>query len=145
MLLSTEWAPRQNYADQQLQSAPAPEKRLSVQPGVASVYCTIVQQSLNGSEFYIRAFPELHGFTFGQARRCFNGVIVVGYMRKGDKPELRLNPEDADVLKEGDRIVALSDTGRAPSEALHNCCMSVAADGLSCWQCKNSRGAENGS
>lgn len=82
-----------------------------LQPGVASVYCTIVQQSLNGSEFYIRAFPEMNGLTFGAARRCFNGVIVVGYMRKSEQPSLRLNPSDEDLLKDGDKMVALADTG----------------------------------
>ena len=91
---------------------------MCLQPGVASVYCTIVQQSLNGSEFYIRAFSELDGLTFGAARRCFNGVIVVGYMRKGGDPELRLNPDDRDILKEGDRIVALADTGEPPTAAI---------------------------
>ena len=85
---------------------------LQLQPGVASVYCTIVQQSLNGSEFYIRTFQELSGLTFGAARRCFDGVIVVGYMRKSEQPSLRLNPSDDDVLKDGDQIVALAATGR---------------------------------
>ena len=85
---------------------------------MASVYCTIVQQSLNGSEFYIRAFSQLDGLTFGAARRCFNGVIVVGYMRKGGNPELRLNPDDRDILKDGDRIVALADTGEPLAAAI---------------------------
>ncbi len=84
---------------------------LCMQPGVASVYCTIVQQSLNGSEFYIREFKELTGMTFGAARRCFDGVIVVGYMRKSEQQPLKLNPGDEDILKEGDKIVALADTG----------------------------------
>ncbi len=30
-----------------------------VQPGVASVYCAIVQQTRDGCEFYIKDFPEL--------------------------------------------------------------------------------------
>lgn len=93
-----------------------------VQPGVASVYCTIVQQSLNGSEFYIRAFPELDGATFGAARRCFNGVIVVGYLRKGGEPELRLNPDDRDILEEGDRIIALANSGEPLWDSSFACC-----------------------
>lgn len=49
--------------------------------------------------------------TFGAARRCFNGVIVVGYLRKGADAELRLNPDDRDILEEGDRIIALANSG----------------------------------
>lgn len=59
--------------------------------------------------------------TFGAARRCFNGVIVVGYLRKGADSELRLNPDDRDILEEGDRIIALANSGEpnpTPSQAL---------------------------
>ena len=31
----------------------------AAQPGVASVYCSIVQQTRTGAEFYIETFPEL--------------------------------------------------------------------------------------
>lgn len=49
--------------------------------------------------------------SFGAARRCFNGVIVVGYLRKSSDSELRLNPDDRDILEEGDRIIALANSG----------------------------------
>lgn len=35
-----------------------------VQPGVASVYCSIVQQTRNGVECYVRDFPQLQGLPF---------------------------------------------------------------------------------
>jgi len=35
------------------------------------VYSSIVQQTTSGVEFYIRAFPELEGLTYGAARRAF--------------------------------------------------------------------------
>ena len=41
------------------------------QPGIASVYSSIVQQTRSGVEFYIRAFPDLEGLTYGAARRGF--------------------------------------------------------------------------
>lgn len=41
------------------------------QPGIASVYSSIVQQTRSGVEFYIRAFPDLEGLTYGAARRAF--------------------------------------------------------------------------
>ena len=37
---------------------------LLMQPGVASVYCSIVQQTKTGAEFYVEAFPELTGCNF---------------------------------------------------------------------------------
>jgi hypothetical protein len=45
--------------------------RPGAQPGIASVYSSIVQQTTSGVEFYIRAFPELEGLTYGAARRAF--------------------------------------------------------------------------
>jgi hypothetical protein len=46
-------------------------RRPGAQPGIASVYSSIVQQTTSGVEFYIRAFPELEGLTYGAARRAF--------------------------------------------------------------------------
>ena len=39
-----------------------------LQPGVASVYCSIVQQTKNGVEFYIKHFPEVAGRPYADAR-----------------------------------------------------------------------------
>ena len=50
--------------------------RLCVQPGVASVYCAIVQQTTDGCEFYIKNFPTLYGSSYGDARRRFNGAVL---------------------------------------------------------------------
>ena len=47
-----------------------------MQPGVASVYCAIVQQTQDGSEFYIKDFPELAGSTYADARRRFNSATL---------------------------------------------------------------------
>ena len=44
---------------------------MCAQPGIASVYSSIVQQTRSGVEFYIRAFPDLEGLTYGAARRAF--------------------------------------------------------------------------
>ena len=46
------------------------------QPGVASVYCAIVQQTRDGSEFYIKDFPELAGTCYADARRRFNSATL---------------------------------------------------------------------
>jgi len=47
-----------------------------VQPGVASVYCAVVQQTHDGSEFYIKDFPELAGTCYADARRRFNSATL---------------------------------------------------------------------
>ena len=84
-----------------------------IQPGVASVYCTIVQQTKDGVEFYLKRFPELEGKTFQEARRRFDDAVLCGYVRQGEdgKTQLHINCEDTDVLQERDRVIALSQDG----------------------------------
>ena len=80
-----------------------------MQPGVASVYCTIVQQTHNGVELYVRQFQEMVGLTFGDIRRRFDTAVVVGFMCKAG--ELKMNPSDEEEMPEGSRLVALADNG----------------------------------
>lgn len=40
----------------------------AVQPGVASVYCSIVQQTAKGVEFFFKYFSKLEGRQYGEAR-----------------------------------------------------------------------------
>lgn len=84
-----------------------------MQPGVASVYCTIVQQTKEGVEFYLKNFPELEGKTFQEARRLFDDAVLCGYIRQGEggKSQLNINCSDSDVLEESDRMIALSQDG----------------------------------
>ena len=84
-----------------------------MQPGVASVYCTIVQQTQRGVEFYLKRFPEFSGRTFGEARRAFNDAVLCGYVREtpAGQPDMHVNCPDSDVLQDGDRVIALSQTG----------------------------------
>ena len=80
-----------------------------MQPGVASVYCTLVQQTHNGVELYVRQVPEMVGMQFGDIRQRFDTAVVVGFMaRTGD---LRMNPPDEEEMQEGARLVALADDG----------------------------------
>ena len=48
----------------------------AVQPGVASVYCAVVQQTTEGCEFYIKDFPQLYGAPYVEARRRFNNATL---------------------------------------------------------------------
>ena len=47
-----------------------------LQPGVASVYCSIVQQTRNGVELYVREFSELVGMTFREIRYACSGHLL---------------------------------------------------------------------
>ena len=78
---------------------------------MASVYCTIVQQTHNGVELYVRQFPDMVGLTFGDIRRRFDTAIVVGFMCKAGA--LKMNPSDEEEMPEGARLVALADDGAA--------------------------------
>ena len=51
---------------------------LILQPGVASVYCAIVQQTRDGCEFYIKDFPELAGCSYSEARRRLPDAVLYG-------------------------------------------------------------------
>ena len=95
MILLTDWVP--------------------LQPGVASVYCSIVQQTRNGVELYVREFSEMAGMQFWDIRRRFDAAIIVGFMAKSG--DLRINPAEEEVMPEGARLVALADDGAAN---LHN-------------------------
>jgi len=46
----------------------------------------------------------------------FDSAVLCGYMRQGEERtnEMYLNPKDSDVLQEGDRVIALSQTGAPP-------------------------------
>ena len=79
------------------------------QPGVASVYCSIVQQTRSGVEFYIKGFPELEGLTYKGARRAFDKAVVCGYQEANGV--LHVNPKDDVLLDSKDRIIALAQTG----------------------------------
>ncbi len=87
---------------------------MCVQPGVASVYCSIVQQAQGTSTFYLKRFKQLKGMSFGQVRRAFNGVVICGYMRKtDDRMRAILSPGETDILEENDQLVALAKSGES--------------------------------
>lgn len=83
-----------------------------LQPGVASVYCSIVQQTRTGVECYVRSFPQLHGLTFAEVRRRFDSAVAIGFMAKGGA--LRINPHEEETLDDGARVIALAPNGAPP-------------------------------
>ncbi|KAL3139211.1 hypothetical protein ABBQ32_005982 [Trebouxia sp. C0010 RCD-2024] len=83
----------------------------AVQPGVASVYCSIVQQTSKSVEFFFKHFPILEGKTYAEARRMFETAVAVGLYHKSDNT-IDINPEETTVFAADDQIVALSTSGK---------------------------------
>ncbi|KAL0047458.1 hypothetical protein WJX82_003858 [Trebouxia sp. C0006] len=82
----------------------------AVQPGVASVYCSIVQQTSKSVEFFFKHFSMLEGKTYSEARRMFEMAVAVGVYHKSDN-SININPDEKTVFQPGDQIVVLSNTG----------------------------------
>jgi hypothetical protein len=76
------------------------------QPGLARVYNAML--GFEGDEFYLEAWPQLVGKTFGEARRCFDTAIVCG-IRQASTGRILLSPEDALVIEDGDEFLALAE------------------------------------
>ncbi|KAA6419289.1 MAG: hypothetical protein FRX49_10813 [Trebouxia sp. A1-2] len=83
----------------------------AVQPGVASVYCSIVQQTSKSVEFFFKHFSMLEGKTYSEARRMFESAVAVGVYHKSDNA-ININPDEKTVFQPGDQIVVLSNTGK---------------------------------
>ena len=73
------------------------------------MYCSIVQQTRTGAEFYIERFPELEGQSYQDIRRSFSRAVSCGIQR-ADK-SLAINPPDDAVLEKGDSIIGLAQSG----------------------------------
>ena len=82
------------------------------QPGVASVYCSIVQQTRHSVECYVRGFEALEGLSFAEARRRFDNAVIIGFLPpRGSAEALRMNPPEEEVLPKGARIIGLAHNG----------------------------------
>jgi len=88
------------------------------QPGLALVLNDLL--GFQGSEFYIKAWPELTGMTFGEICYAFEDAIVVGIIRKGapedddeeesiDLATSIINPSDDLVLLPTDEILVIAE------------------------------------
>lgn len=74
------------------------------------MYCSIVQQTRSGVEFYMKGFPELEGMHYRAARRAFDSAVICGY--QDATGQLHVNPDEDAVLQAGDRVIALAQTGQ---------------------------------
>lgn len=83
----------------------------AVQPGVASVYCSIVQQTAKGVEFFFKHFAILEGKTYSEARRMFETAVAVGVYHKSEG-KLNINPDEDTIFQPGDQIVVLASSGK---------------------------------
>ena len=74
------------------------------QPGLASVYRKVL--GFEGSEFYVKAWPELEGRCFGELASLFPDAVPVGIVAHGG---CVLNPAPHYTLQQGDALVVLAE------------------------------------
>lgn len=86
----------------------------SVQPGVASVQCAILQKAPGSVSFNLCKFNQLAGLEYGEIRRRFSGAVICGIVRSESFVPL-LNPAPDEKLEENDRIIALAPEGKLES------------------------------
>lgn len=142
-LMRSSWQ-KVEFADLDMSGAAANIMAQSaVQPGVASVYCSLVQQTVGGTELYIRRFPELANTTYGDARRRFPTAAVIGYITLAVSPDVHgfedekaaqalgadvafqlgqgwphvhLNPPDSDALLDNSALILVAQSGDVKPE-----------------------------
>ncbi len=80
------------------------------QPGLAQVYASLL--GFDGDEFYLRAWPEMVGKTFGEVRRSFADAIVCG-VKPAKRPEGRrvvlVNPAEDRIFEAGDELLVVAE------------------------------------
>ncbi len=82
----------------------------------------------DGNEFYLKAWPELDGKSYGHARRCFPAAVLAG-VRRADpaaEPRLLINPSDALVIEPGDELLCLAEDDNSYAPATPVAASSVA-------------------
>lgn len=80
------------------------------QPGLAAVFRTLFERSgaADDVSHMIGKFPSLVGKTFGEARRHFDGSVILCGILPQDQSSSGLNPPDDYVIQETDRVFYLS-------------------------------------
>ena len=66
------------------------------------------QMGFEGSEFYFEEWPELSGKTFHDITCRFDDAVPIGIKSFSDG-EVLINPENDQVIKEGDKILVLAE------------------------------------
>ncbi len=81
----------------------------AMQPGIALVLDRLL--GFEGSEFYMKSWPELEGKTFRDIFFLFNDAIVMGIrkMRPDGSTQLILNPPRDLVLSAEDQVIVLAE------------------------------------
>jgi hypothetical protein len=79
----------------------------SLQGGLARVYREILD--FDGSELYIKGFPDLVGRSFGTVQDVLKGAIALGIRRPGqNKFDVLINPDPTSILAAGDELILLA-------------------------------------
>lgn len=90
----------------------------AIQPGVANVYCSVVQQSPGTASLAVadQTSLDVKGMTYRDARHSFEDGVVVGYIDRGHLRQAHLNPRDDYVMQRGDRLVLLTSSEHMPRQ-----------------------------
>jgi len=75
------------------------------QPGLSQVMQRLL--GFEGSEFYLKEWPELVGMTFGEVVVRCEGGVPIGYKPKDGTPIV--NPPDSSIFHEGDELMVLAE------------------------------------
>lgn len=80
----------------------------SRQSGLARVYRDLLD--FDGSELYIKGFPELAGLEFSKVGNILKGAIALGIRRRAaDGFDVLINPKSDSILTEADELIVLAD------------------------------------
>jgi len=80
------------------------------QPGLAFVFSDILQ--FDGSEIYVKEWPDLVGKTFEYVAYSFEAAVALGVKRAefmADGSHIMLNPPQSYEIEEGDEIICLAE------------------------------------
>lgn len=85
-----------------------------------------------GSEFYFDTWPELHGCNFKEITVRFDDAIPVGF--RNVDGDVRLNPADDDVYREGEEILVLAedDDSYEPNAGTYSLEAGECNEGIDC-------------
>uniref|UniRef100_A0A6B2KZP9 RCK N-terminal domain-containing protein n=1 Tax=Arcella intermedia TaxID=1963864 RepID=A0A6B2KZP9_9EUKA len=75
------------------------------QPGLAEVYCDLL--SFDGSEFYLKEWPQLVGLKFIEVCFHFEGAVVCGISKANG--QMVINPSNDTIIESGDSILVIAE------------------------------------
>lgn len=76
-------------------------------PGLSYVIAELISQG-EGSEIYLKAFPELIGKSWSQIKRAFPACLAIGLVSSQNRERCIINPRSSELILQGDLIIFIS-------------------------------------